>query len=98
MTINLKTILLSSTDKDVKNMGLFVAAVAAKTEQKVLSQSADTQLFVASSAQLMASWFQKVKKLSFWDLFGDPFKDLRNQTRAFAANWDLDAELRKSLG
>ena len=97
MSIDLSKIVIKSTNKDVHNMGLFVAAVAKKVEEKVLSNSSDTQFFAGAFASLMADW-AAVLKQPWYKLIGDPFKGMREETRLFAKQWELDPDLIKAIG
>lgn len=88
-----------SVEKDERRMQLFVAAVAQKVRE--LSATGETDrilVFTREASSLVARWAARATKLSFADLFRDPFKDLRVQTRQFAANWELDDRFRKEMG
>jgi hypothetical protein len=89
-------------DKDERRMRLFVAAVSNKSV--LLSAAANPTAvytafnFAQESGILIAAWALRAKKFSFADLFRDPYKDLREQTRAFGARWDLDPLFRSEMG
>ncbi len=64
----------------------------------------EVRQFMLESADLAEAWAkaaaQAPKKLSLshlWKRF-DPFRDVRERTRAFAVQWELAIELREALG
>ena len=99
MSIDLTKIIFRTTNKDAVNMGKFAAAVTKKVEEKVLSGAPDLQYFIGSFAALIADWVA-VAKQPWWKLITqkDPFFSMREETRIFAKQWNLDADLIKALG
>lgn len=89
--------------KDELHMAMFVTAVAKKTVEITQQQVSMLNPFVEASAALVGAWVHKATHLGIADIENeiegiDLFKDLRNQTRAFAAHWVLDPALIKALG
>jgi hypothetical protein len=67
------------------------------------SIAGEAREFSLAAASLVRDWavasFDAWKGVSLARLFGwDPFKELRQRTRAFAAKWDMDPGLRAALG
>ena len=84
---------LATFEKDAERIGLFVVAVAEKAIQLVatpVDAPFDIGDFTKEAGNLVAAWYHKAGHLSFADMFRDPFKDLRQQTRVFATKWSLD--------
>jgi len=98
--INLPTILkaLPTTNHDIQRISLFTAAVSQKAVELSVSNPLRVPDFVRDSAVLMSKWMDKTRRLSLADLFRDPYKELRNETRGFAAKWDLDPFFRDLMG
>lgn len=88
---------LPSANKDAKRIALFTAAVAKKTVD-IINSGDDTRAFLEASSSLVYQWIDRSRKLSLADLFRDPFKSLREETRRFAVEWELDSVLRDVLG
>ena len=87
---------------DSRRIGLFVAAVAQKSSELTASGSQlQAQSMFADASELVTKWADKaidVSKSPLRYLFTDPFRELRDETRKFAKNWDLDASFRGALG
>lgn len=101
MKLNLTEILsfIPSGDKDVKRIGLFLAAVAEKVTELMVTNPEKVQPFIQESSVLVSKWLDKSKKLQFpIDFFRDPFKQLRQETRDFAAKWELNFVFRNLMG
>lgn len=87
--------------KDAISVGLFTAAVAKKTMELAIADPTRLAEFVYISTDLSTRYINRgfdVAKNPFGWLFKDPFKELRAETRTFAATWDLDSEFRKIIG
>lgn len=95
---------LSVYRTDSRRIGLFVAAVAQKAVELERASSISgvaPAAFMADASELVAKWADKsidVSKNPLRYLFTDPFRGLRDETRKFAQDWDLDASFRGSLG
>lgn len=89
--------ILGKAASDERRIGLFVSAVQKKALEMV-SSPRTLQVFAQDSSQLISRWIGRARKLSFADLFRDPFKALREETRGFARKWELDPEFLREIG
>lgn len=86
-------------EQDERRIGLFVSAVGKKLGELAVSDPDHVQPFAIASSVLIAQWIQRARKFQFpKDLFNDPFKQLRQDTREFAAVWNLDPVFIKAMG
>jgi hypothetical protein len=111
MTVDIGA-LAKTAKKDEERIKLFVLAVARKEAEYAMTAlatlaidpvkageiAAEATRFSKGAANLVQDWLVRFKKLSLADLWRDPYKELRQQTRVFAADWDLDPAFRQAMG
>jgi len=93
--------LKSRLGKDAYRISFFIAAVTKKAGTLPVK---DISAFQKSAFVLIGDWINEaikltnVKKWSFALLFKDPFHDLRQRTRLFAREWNLDPDFIEVMG
>ena len=80
-----------------------VALLVGRNLEEAKDVATEARVFSKQAGDLVGQWLSVAssswKKLSFARLFGwDPFREMRQKTRAFAARWDLDPAFRSVLG
>ena len=87
--------------KDAYRITFFIAAVTRKAKELPVK---DVSAFQKQAFNLIGDWINEaikltnVKKWSFAMFAKDPFKELRQRTRMFAAAWSLDPEFIEVMG
>lgn len=80
--------------KDARRIALFFAAAQKKAIE--LAVSGDVNTFIRETAELGAKW--SPKKFSIASLFNDPYRQAREDTRAFGRKWNLDPVFMQEMG
>ncbi len=88
---------LPSANKDAQRIAMFSAAIAQKSVE-MASFGEEVEAFVMAASGLIYKWIDRSRKLSLADLFRDPYRELREETRRFAAEWELDEAFRQAMG
>lgn len=97
--MNIEVILraVPSANKDARRVAGFLTAVASKASE-IIASGGDARLLLQAASGLMYRWVDRGRRLSLGDLFRDPYKALREETRRFAVEWELDNDFREMMG
>ncbi|MBX3117863.1 MAG: hypothetical protein KF784_02275 [Fimbriimonadaceae bacterium] len=88
---------IPTANKDARRIAMFGAAVSQKALEMGVA-GGDLEAFLSAAAVLVYKWIDRGRKLSLMDLFRDPYKELRDETRRFALEWELDEGFRREMG
>ena len=103
MKLDLGAILASlpvNVKKDARRIALFQSAVASKTLELATEGNFNNALvFVSEAAILIQRWVDRSLKFQFpKDFLTDPYKTLREDTRKFGRQWQLDPVFMEEMG
>lgn len=84
--------------EDTERIAMFPLALAQRFAELVdQGLIHDAELMMGEAAIIVGSYAHKARRLSFADLFRDPFKGHREKVRQFAIKWSLPSSFMEHI-